>query len=259
MKLDLIEFDQELTDLIIDGTCGLTRSCMRNAIHHLEIAWKIQEIDPEMAVFRSITAEEEAATSIFIALKEKGYENSNKIKFKNHSYKQGLYPFIRSIGSFVTKFASSPLWLLGKNYSLEIDTKEENKTLKLYFIAPNGMKAYPIPPLNFSISLNNKPYYFENEFLEIASGKNKKDIQRYIKNIANTRNCLIYATSEGIPAIDGDITKLLKAKQSKVFTLFRILALIYPYKEKSIFVQQALNSYLNMLGQIEIEDETKNA
>jgi hypothetical protein len=258
MKLDLIKLDREITELIINNTNGLTKSCVRSSIHHLETAWKIQEIDPEMAVFRSITAEEEAATAIFIAVKEKCYKNSNKIKFKNHTYKQGLYPFIRSIRNCITKFASSPLWPLGKNYSLEIDTNEENKTLKLFFIAPNGMKAYPVPPLNFSISMNDKPYYFENEFLEIASGKNKKDIQKYIQEIANTRNRILYAAPEGIPSIDGNIEKILKAKQAKVFTLLRILALIYPYKQKSLFIQQALNSYLNVLGQIELEEE-KNA
>lgn len=60
----------------------------------MEYAWKIKDIDPEMSVFRSITAEEEAATAIFLSLKEKKYENAEKLKFQDHSYKQALEPFI---------------------------------------------------------------------------------------------------------------------------------------------------------------------
>ena len=63
-----------------------------------------------MAVFRAITAEEEAATAIFLALKEHGYENADKIKFKKHPYKQALEPFLRSIGKFADKW-SKRTWL----------------------------------------------------------------------------------------------------------------------------------------------------
>ena len=43
-----------------------------------------------MAVFRAITAEEEAATAIFLVLKEQGYLNADTIRFKDHACKQAL-------------------------------------------------------------------------------------------------------------------------------------------------------------------------
>jgi hypothetical protein len=80
------EFDRELANCINDSAKGYSKQCARSAIHHLELAWKIKDVDPEMAIFRAITSEEEAATAIFIALKDKGYLNAKKIKFKKHSY-----------------------------------------------------------------------------------------------------------------------------------------------------------------------------
>jgi hypothetical protein len=73
MKLELSELDQEVKNIVEEQAKGLVKSCAKNAIRHLEKAWDIKDIDPEMSIFRAITAEEEAATSIFIALKEKGY------------------------------------------------------------------------------------------------------------------------------------------------------------------------------------------
>lgn len=97
------EFDRELANCINESAKGHSRNCARSAIRHIEMAWTIKDIDPEMAVFRAITAEEEAATAIFLALKEQRYESANKIKYKKHPYKLALEPFIRSICTFFRK------------------------------------------------------------------------------------------------------------------------------------------------------------
>ena len=258
MNLDLIELDREVVQIINDNAKGFTKSCARNAIRHLEKSWEIKDIDPEMAVFRSITAEEEAATSIFIALKEKGYDNAKQLKFRNHTYKQALAPFFQAIAKFVADTAQLPNFPLGKNFNLLIDSKEELKKLKLSFTLPNGLNAFPAPPLHFSISMNGKAYTFEKELTEITTGTSREDIISYIKKLANLRNSLIYSTPKGIPQIKGEIDGHLLKRQKTVFSFLRVLCLIFPYKEKALFVQQALNAFLVMLGDIEAIIESKN-
>lgn len=259
MTLDLIELDREVVQIINDSAKGYTKSCAGNAIHHLEKSWQIKDIDPEMAVFRAITAEEEAATSIFIALKEKGYDNSQKLKFKNHTYKQALAPFFQAIAKFIADASQLPNFPFGKNFNLLIDSKEDPKKLKLSLVLPNGVNAFPIPPLHFSVSMNGKTYTFEKELTEITTGQSKKEIIKYIKELANLRNCLIYSTPEGIPKIKGKIDGHLQKRQKTVFSFLRVLCLIFPYKEKALFVQQALNAFLVMLGDIEEIIESKGA
>jgi hypothetical protein len=251
MNLDLIELDREIIKIINSDAKGYAKSCARNAINHLEKSWIIKDIDPEMAVFRAITAEEEAATAIFIALKEKGYRNAKKLKFRNHTYKQALAPFFRAIAKFMADFANGSDFPFGKNYHLSIDTKGPTKNLKFSFELPNGIHASPIPPLNFSISIDGELYYFEKELTDVTTGKNREDIIKYVKEISNLRNQLIYSRPEGIPSIESGIDAHLRKRQKTVFTFLRVLCLIFPHKKKAIFVQQAIQAFLIMLGGIE--------
>jgi hypothetical protein len=61
---------------------GQVKHCAKNALDHLRNAWKIKKIDKEMCVFRGITAEEEAASSLFYVLKNQRYQNSKKYYLK---------------------------------------------------------------------------------------------------------------------------------------------------------------------------------
>ncbi len=244
------EIDKEIIKCIDETAKGLTRSCARNAIHHLERAWKLKDIDPEMAIFRSITAEEEAATAIFIALKEKGYDNAKKLKFKNHAYKQALEPFIRSICTFSEKFSKVSGFPFGEKFQLKIEGEGKEKKLSLSFYYMQGTVT-AIPPLEFEIKLDDKPYHFDNELLEITSGKSRNDVVKHIEKIANLRNEILYAQPAGIPKIESNIEGYIRKKKNIVFILLRVFALTYPYKEKALFVQQALNAYLAMMGEIE--------
>ena len=64
-----------------------------NALRHLTRAWMIRELDPQMAVFRSITAEEESASAVFRAVKRLGYSGSRYLNPRNHVHKNALFPF----------------------------------------------------------------------------------------------------------------------------------------------------------------------
>jgi hypothetical protein len=254
MRTEMNIFFEEIDKVVfecIDATAkGYGRNCARNAVSHLETAWNIKDIDPEMAVFRAITAEEEAATAIFIALKEKGYENANRIKFKSHPYKQAVAPFVTAISKFMADVAKWPSFPLGKKYQLSMEGEGKDRKLILSFYLADRL-ATPIPPLGFEIALNGKPYYFEKELLEITSGKGRADIMKYVQDIANLRNSILYARSEGIPKITGKIDGHLEKRRRTVIIFLRIYSLIYPYNEKALFVEQALKAFLVMMGEIE--------
>jgi hypothetical protein len=50
---------------------GRPRHSAANAFRTLRRAWKIAEIDPEIALFLAITAEEEAATALMVSLQSR--------------------------------------------------------------------------------------------------------------------------------------------------------------------------------------------
>lgn len=243
------EFDRKLANCINETAKGHSRNCARSAIRHIEMAWKVKEIDPEMAVFRAISAEEEAATAIFLALKEQRYENANKIKYKNHSYKLALEPFIRSICAFSERWTKVPGFPFGDKFQLKIEGEGKDQKLSISFYYKEGTVT-AIPPLGFEIKKNDKPYYFEDELLEITSGSNREGFIKHIQKIANQRNVILYAQPNGIPNVQ-NTEGYIRKRKNIIFILLRVFALIYPYNEKALFVQQALNAYLTMMGDIE--------
>jgi len=99
---DSIEFsvnliEKEIAD-IVPQIKGAGKWRAFNAILHLNKAWKIKGIDNEMSAFRAITAEEEAATAVFLSLKLRKYENSDKLKPMDHSHKSAFATFVMSSG-----------------------------------------------------------------------------------------------------------------------------------------------------------------
>jgi hypothetical protein len=241
------ELDKNIFECIISNAKGQSKHCARNAVHHLERAFTLKSIDPEMAVFRAITAEEEAATAIFIALKEQGYQNADKIRFRSHSFKQALEPFIQAISKFASKWASEPGFPFGSEYSLIMKEQHGERKLSLSFHF-QGKLITCTPPLGFSIQFNDRKYFFEQELLEIVSGSSRQDIIRYVERMANRRNQVLYAQSGGIPAVTS-IGGFLERRRAVVVLFLRIYALIYPYSEKAVFVQQALDCFLAIMGQ----------
>jgi len=243
----------------IDDCRGAVRNCGKNAVHHLEKAWAIRDLDLEMAIFRGITAEEEAATSLFYCLKNHNYLNSRKISFKEHKYKLGLYPFLHSIGKFLGRFhlqASSPF----DKFSVRHVEKNVRKAIELVLNMPaQRLSARPTPPLNFTIkdSGTDKVYTFRDEFNDLVNGHGYDKALKYLKDIANTRNEILYANCSGRPQVSGDIGGYLIEQKKKVMLALAIVLMIDPWEKKdggSLFVQQALDSFLLLLDKISPED-----
>lgn len=107
MFSEIKQFSEKLESL--KGSSG---SCIKSAMYHVEKAEILSGVDPEMAIFRLITAEEEAATSILLMLKEHGYEGAKELNKNNHLHKQCLYPYICSIiellKSYLGKVSNHP-------------------------------------------------------------------------------------------------------------------------------------------------------
>lgn len=246
MKLQLKDFDSKIIECI-NNSKGRVRQCAKHSIYHLEKAWLIKDVDPEMAAFRAITAEEEAATAIMIAIKNLQYPNSNKLKFCDHSFKSAIFPFLISVGKFFSDL--EPFQSLKPQ--IAVITKDNKNLLEVRLKMPNGQVLHPNPPLGFTVNNDQGiPYHFDNQLNELALSTGKTDALSYIKEIANLRNLLLYANENGFPKINGSIDQILTLRQNKVILLLKILCLIFPYRERALFVTQCINAFLLMMGSI---------
>lgn len=243
--ISLNEFQTDIEELILK-TSVPGKHCARNAIAGIKKAWEIRHIDSSMAVFRIITAEEEAATAIFHALKRRKYVGADKLNARNHVHKHAVVPLLQMVVSYLVKttffedLKPQIVWSKEKGDAViraRVTTAAQDGT---------SVYVYPMPPLGFEIVENDSIYNFDREFEEMASLRNVKHIMKEIQDVANRRNRILYAEPRGIPNAAISEKGLLK-KKDVIFNLLVIFLLIEQHKEKQLFVQQALNVLLKML------------
>lgn len=220
----------------------------RSALRHLERAWALSDEFPEIAVFCGITAEEESATAIFHSLKRRGYSGAEGLRSRDHVDKGALHPFLLAIGRAINESLNQYSPKLEFNSELSPD-KAERLRIRLSIPWRDGSEkwAYPFPPLHFGVSVNGIPQDFSRELHQIASEKKIRSVWEYVQRLANRRNQVLYASSNGIPQWNGSAEKFIRYRQSVVFSHLMALLMIDPYKERQQFVQQALSAFLKLL------------
>lgn len=245
----LTNFDRQVINWINETSKGHSKECILSAVNHLKKAFELKSIDPEIAIFRCITAEEEVARGIFIVLKEHNYKNMDKIKDKDHKYKQALDLFIKIIQNYFASFSEN----INFPQEFQLVLNYDKKVLEIAFsINNNDELLKPVPPLNFSMIVNDKAYYFKNELEELAKN-NRKKILNQIEEKANFRNKIIYAEPKGTLQYNGSIDTELDQYYNRVFGLIRVYSLIYPYKNnKSEFIQNTIDAFVFMMMDLEI-------
>jgi hypothetical protein len=143
VPLDEPEFDSYLPFDLVDGVREVAnlfptlrlpaRAAAAHALRHIRRAWRLRSVDREMAVFRAITAEEEAATALIRSLRRIGYIGAKVLDERNHQIKAGVWPMILAINNVIAK-AQLPI-------ELHVDTYERDRRPHLGFTFVSLMTA----------------------------------------------------------------------------------------------------------------------
>lgn len=225
-------------------------SCRR----HLERAWKLREEMPEVSIFLAITAEEEAATAIFHSLRKRKYDWSQKLKYWDHKYKAGIYPFLRLLGDVL--ISSEDSLKLNLYFDAPAERSQANILRIRLPIGLEGGRQYfliPEPPLGFvSTGPDGKERDYTKEVRDVASERGIESVFEYIKAQANERNKILYASDSGIPEILNASEALRRHTDAALLNLI-IYLLIEPHKKQSL-PQEALYSYIKILSRIEAKE-----
>lgn len=255
-EINFTDLQVKVCEMILN-TPAPGKQSARNAISHLKKAWKLHKIDPEMAVFRTVTGEEESVSAIFHSLRRLRYKGAEKLNTKNHVHKSALQPFLNAIEN---NFSLTKLNKLKPTLELDINelSPKFKSRISISDKSGNEIFAYPIPPLNFGIKQNGQVYNFEKEILQITNQQTINKVTSYIRSLANERNRMLYASNKGIPEILNLSDKFFYDRRDRIFRNLILYLLIDPYPIQT-FVQQALDAFLEMLGLlpkgIELENE----
>ena len=171
---------------------GRAKYSFYNSLQSLSLGHEISSIDPAMATFRYLHAEEEAIVCLIENLKTAKYANSKLLNIKDHTIKARVLMAFKLGHSLVEEF---PL-------SFAFDLKKDRVCGK--FGEENPL--YTDDPLNFLISstsegLNSESV--EKAFLDkLVSQISNKTVLKTAQKIADRRNQLLYSSNNGYPALE---------------------------------------------------------
>lgn len=229
---------------------GRPRHCALNAIQGIQRAWLIAGVDPEIALFRAITAEEEAATALIFSLRQRKYPGSKALNFQRHDDKIGLSILVQAIGSV---FAQSG-WPQPKLQIIR-DLRRPRIELHLpaeFFGFPKEHLITPDNPLNLSIRQGqgagpSDVMLFEEQLADISKATGANSIAARIAAEANLRNKILYASDSGIAVVENPESFILERKR-RAFVLIGLTIIILQTRNLQPLAVQAIESYLIALG-----------
>lgn len=236
----------------IEGCSGRVKLASRSALLHLEMAAKISEIDPMMAVFRSVCAEEEAATALILSLRNLRYKGADKIQFKSHQDKQAIIVFILAVKSWYVSFHNESL--LGFD-TLRLHPCQVGKRKAFGIHVPiqgTSKSAFIEPPL--SLETKNGLRWVDVIFDGVNAISAKGGFGKFpelIKERANFRNQILYASEKSLPGWDGEINSYIFNQAGMVGSLIRALGLIDPWSppkyQHSKLVEACIEVFLKLM------------
>lgn len=246
--MQFTEFEERCIKLVND-TDSRGKHCLRNAINHINRAWALRQIDANMAVFRAITAEEEAASGLIYALKERNYADSQKLDPRDHRHKSAVVPFIQILGKYLNDLVKDHD-LQPTLHILEADSEFSTHLGVGLRVAVEGTerRVFPRPPLNFRTKISGLVPSYKPQIEELVVAAGAKTIQEYVRNLANLRNQVLYAGPKGFPTIADLKDEFFENRKRRVIAILNAYLLVQPYVEIQPFVQDAVHALVAMLG-----------
>lgn len=225
--------------------------CFRSALRHLEKAAVLADIDKEMSAFRVITAEEEAASGLMRALREMNYPGTEAMNVQNHQHKHAVFPFLRIVFLFFSQSLASPF----KNFCLHIQEIDGARRLTVGLPLTIGgvdNMIWPHPPLDIFVSMagTGSAPEFEEQMDEYMQAQGGVTIRAFLKEEANTRNTLLYASPNGYPRLEALAENAFVERQNRVMAMINVFLLIYPYPKHQAFVSHAISVFNKLIDQL---------
>lgn len=256
----LAEGDERILQLLAVEPPSHHRNCFRCAIQHLHLSYALHTVDPAMAMFRAITAEEEAASGLLRCLISRGYPLSEHLRPREHVQKHAVTPFLQSIVQHLSNLRFDAL------HSVRLAVKEVEGAQRLVVAMNIGeseqeLWATPTPPLNMSFreGPDMTAPTFHLDFKRLIEPKGYKNIRSFLDSEVNLRNRILYAAPDGIPFVEGLKVEFMVDRQHRVLSMIKALLLISPYAEHQPFVVEALRAFLILVGKLNAEPSSNEA
>lgn len=242
------EFVENALKKIQPNLPGSVRHRFQNALEHFERSGKIFEIDREMASFRAITGEEEAATALMKAIQLRGYENAKKFNPRDHVHKAGVMACVIAIGSTL-----EPM-LREFNLTFNIEKRRADILIPLSNLGVEGgdkAGVQPIEPLDFIHARPGIPEerLFSDALARLAEKSSSDDIKKFVSHRANDRNTLLYASDSKLPESQATMATI-NVRKGRALILLTLTVMVLQSRKHLGMVRQAIFTFLEVISKL---------
>jgi hypothetical protein len=246
---DVVQFDVEphLRRLAEDMP-GAVKLRLLNSLEHFDRSFQLFDLDREMASFRAITGEEEAATALIKAIQIRGYPHAKEFNSRDHQHKTAVMACVMAIATDVTPIL--------KEFQLTFDFAKRRVDVKIplsnFDIAGGEDYAVqPVEPLDLvrgsEVSTDSKPFV---EALEnLAAESNHENVRKMVSAHANDRNRLLYASDSALPLSSASREGIANRK-TKALTLLVLSAMVLQSRKHQALVSQAIDAFLTVIARL---------
>lgn len=219
-----------------------------NALEHFERAFRLLEIDREMASFRAITGEEEAASALINAIQLRRYPHAKAINSRDHQHKAAVIACMIAVARDVIPIL--------KQFQLVFNFDKRRVDLKVplsNFDIPGAesFAVQPVEPLDLVRGTDGADGGdpFTAALRDLAIESNYENVRRMVSAQANGRNTLLYASDSDLPKSRVSYGAIVNRKM-KALTLLVVSAMVLQSRKHQSLVCQAIDAFLRVISRL---------
>ena len=224
---------------------GSVRFRLINSLEHFDRASLLLEGDREMAAFRAIRGEEEAAAALIKAIQLRRYPHAREFNARDHQHKAAIVACVMAVANQV-----SPMM---RKFQLTFDHEKRRADVRVplsNFGVEGGelFSVQPVEPLDLIYSgEKSEAEVLDNALSSLAQQSNFENIRRMVSAQANSRNTLLYASDSSVPLSDassGDIEN----RRNRAFIVLVLCVMVLQSRKHQSLVLEAIRAFLRAIS-----------
>lgn len=227
---------------------GSVRFRLLNSLEHFDRALALLDRDLEIASFRAITGEEEAATALIRAIQLRGYPRAKEFNSRDHQHKAAVIACVMAIATEVAPILSEFQLRFGFE-RMRVDLKIPLSNFNV--VGGEHYAIQPVEPLDL-ISRTNESAEgkaFDRALEHFATQSNFNSIKNMVSAQANARNRLLYASDSSLPRSKATRDNIENRKKRAMILLVLSVMVLQARKHQGL-VRQAMSAFLGVMSRL---------
>ncbi|WP_269715651.1 hypothetical protein [Caulobacter sp. NIBR2454] len=231
---------------------------VENSLRHFDLAMPLLPIDREMASFRAITGEEEAAAALIKALQFRSYPHADRLSVKDHTHKAAVLACALAVKANMATGL--------KNLRVMFDLKDPRIDVGIpvsdFGVTSPHMKdvvLQPVEPLDIvrAAPPGEDGTVLSRDFKKLAEGAKFAQIREMLRVHSNARNKLLYASNKSLPRSRAT-AQSISARRSNAMLLISIAIVALQTDRHQALLCEAIDGLLEVVRRLPLSERSSS-